>query len=95
MARANSHCLTGIRLAALCLFLLPVVARGLSTDKQQQIKIEADSATFDEKEGTSIYQGNVDLRQGTLNLQSQRMTVHIADDRIEFQGWLLSGSFHL
>ena len=82
MSRADSHCQTGIRLAALFLLLIPVVAQGLSTDREQQIKIEADTATFNEKEGTSIYQGNVNLRQGTLKLQSQRMTVHLADDQI-------------
>ena len=82
MKPADLFARTGIRLAALVLLLLPAMARGLSTDREQQIKIEADSATFSENEGTSIYEGNVKLEQGTLNLQSQRMTVHLANDRI-------------
>jgi lipopolysaccharide export system protein LptA len=82
MSQADAFRQTGFRLAALILLLLPVVARGLSTDRDQQIKIEADTATFSEKEGTSNYEGNVHLQQGTLNLRSQRMAVHLADDRI-------------
>ena len=30
--------------------------------------IEADKATYNEKQGVSIYQGNVHLSQGTLRL---------------------------
>ncbi|MGB5307081.1 MAG: lipopolysaccharide transport periplasmic protein LptA [Gammaproteobacteria bacterium] len=82
MSQAKSRCRGGLRPAALILLLLPVTAQALSTDREQQIMIEADSAAFDETEGISSYEGNVKLQQGTLKLQSERMTVHLADDRI-------------
>jgi lipopolysaccharide export system protein LptA len=69
--------------AALLLLCVPAMAQGLSSDRNQPITIEADSATLHEKEGRSIYKGNVHLQQGTLNLRGDMMTVLIADDEIE------------
>jgi lipopolysaccharide export system protein LptA len=68
---------------ALLLVFVPAMAQGLSSDRNQPITIEADRATLNEKDGSSIYEGNVHLQQGTLNLRGNRMTVQIADDEIE------------
>jgi lipopolysaccharide export system protein LptA len=80
-ARAVFACMTG-RLALLAL-LLPGMAWGLASDRDQPINIAADSATLDEKAGTGIYEGNVYLHQGTLQLHGSKMTVRLNNNRIE------------
>ena len=72
-----------IRLSALLLLCLPALTYGLAADRDQPITIEADRATFKEKESISIYQGNVYLNQGSLKLHGDTMTVYTKDDHIE------------
>jgi lipopolysaccharide export system protein LptA len=72
-----------MRLSALPLLCLPALAYGLASDRDQPITIEADRATLKEKEGISVYQGNVYLNQGTLKLHGDTMTVYTKDDHIE------------
>ncbi|MGB5260972.1 MAG: lipopolysaccharide transport periplasmic protein LptA [Gammaproteobacteria bacterium] len=71
------------RLAALLLALLPLLAWGLSSDRNQPIQIEADKATLDEDEGIIIYEGNVQLQQGSLLLRGSRVTVYISDNQLD------------
>jgi lipopolysaccharide export system protein LptA len=68
---------------AICFLSLPHPAWALSSDRDEPINIEADSATLHEKSGNSTYRGNVHLRQGTLHLTGDTMTVEMRDDRIE------------
>ncbi len=69
---------------ALALALLPCsLAWALSSDRDQPIHIESDKATLREKEGISVYTGNVHLRQGTLNMRGDSMTVTLKDNRID------------
>jgi lipopolysaccharide export system protein LptA len=65
------------------LLCLPLQVWGLSSDRDQPIHIESDSATFKEKEGISTYTGNVHLQQGTLRMQGDKMTVFLNDNRID------------
>jgi lipopolysaccharide export system protein LptA len=71
------------RLGALILLCLPALAYGLASDRQQPIRIEANTATLKEKEDVSIYHGNVYLHQGTLKLHGDTLTVHTKGDQIE------------
>lgn len=48
----------------------------LSTDKDQPISIEADSADIDDNKGISVYKGNVVVTQGSLSLWADTVTVH-------------------
>jgi lipopolysaccharide export system protein LptA len=69
---------------ALVLALLPCpLAWALSSDRDQPIHIESDKAMLQEKQGISVYTGNVHLRQGTLNMRGDRMTVTLKDNRID------------
>ena len=72
-----------MRLTTLLLLCLPALAYGLASDRDQPVTIEADKATMKEKEGISIYQGNVYLTQGTLKLHGDTMTVYTKDNHIE------------
>ena len=48
----------------------------LESDKEQPIELAADSVDIDESKGTSIYRGDVDLRQGSMHLQADVVTVY-------------------
>ena len=49
------------------------------TDKDQPIQLAADSVDVDEGTGISLYQGNVDLRQGNMQMLADKV-------RIKYQG---------
>jgi len=61
------------------LFILPLCLSGgvfaLPSDKDQPIELLADSADMDEARELSIYRGNVDMRQGSMHLLADEVTV--------------------
>ncbi len=83
MLMASYRVTGGLLGAALLLSLLPLSSRGLTSDRSQPMNIEADRATLNEKTGSSVYEGNVHLQQGTLVLQGSKMTVQLSDNAIE------------
>ena len=58
----------------------PALAVALSSDKQQPINIEADKLDIDESKQISTYQGNVELQQGSLNIQGDRIVFHFNEN---------------
>lgn len=48
----------------------------LPEDRDQPIRIEADEALRDEKQGFTRYQGNVKMDQGSLHIEADRITVY-------------------
>jgi len=69
-------------------------AQALSSDKDQPIELAADSVDVDEGRGHSVYKGNVELRQGSMLLQADTVTIRqqgkkpnriIAVGRVRFQ----------
>jgi len=69
MYRANA-------LLALLLIALTPLALALESDREQAIELAADSVDIDEGKGVSVYRGDVDLRQGSIRLQADVVTVH-------------------
>ena len=57
------------------LLLLSANSLALESDKTQPITIQADFAELNESIGTAIYQGNVQLSQGSLLIHSDRIVV--------------------
>ncbi|UZJ44819.1 lipopolysaccharide transport periplasmic protein LptA [Marinimicrobium sp. C6131] len=55
--------------------LAPAVA-ALPDDQQQPIYIESDRAERDGQKGIMLYEGDVRLRQGSLNIRAERLVVH-------------------
>jgi len=51
-------------------------ALALETDRDQPIRIVADSALRDERQGITIYTGNVDMQQGSLRLRADKVTIY-------------------
>ena len=54
---------------------------GLASDSDQPIAVEADSLEVREAENISIYEGNVSLVQGSLEIRSDRLVIHFNDSR--------------
>lgn len=60
--------------------LLGTEAQALPSDREQPIKVSADSASFDEKTGFAIYRGNVLVQQGTLEMRADEVTLTVDKD---------------
>lgn len=83
MAQADRQTTARLLGTALLLCLLPVTGWGLGSDRSQPMNIEADRATLNEKTGNSIYQGNVQVQQGSLVLEGSKMTVQLSNNEID------------
>jgi lipopolysaccharide export system protein LptA len=60
------------------LLLMAATAAGamaLESDRSQPIELAADSVDIDEGKGLSVYRGDVDLRQGSMRLRADVVTV--------------------
>jgi len=69
-------------LALLALSLLPVnVALALPDDRDQPMRITADTALRDEKQGMTVYNGNVHMVQGSLEIEADKLTIYHETDQ--------------
>lgn len=48
----------------------------LESDSKQPIYIESNAATYDEKKGESIYTGDVQVIQGSMQMNSDRLVIY-------------------
>lgn len=62
-------------LAALVLGLA-VPASGYTADRDQPIRIQANSATLDDRSNTAVYNGDVIITQGSMRLTGNRVTLN-------------------
>lgn len=86
-ASTLSRLCTGISVAVL--LLLSSLAAALPQDKDQPIHITADKAVRDEKKGVTVYSGNVFMKQGSMELEADLLTIYHDTDnasRIVAQG---------
>jgi len=58
-------------------------AAALDSDSKQPMYIEANSATYDEAKGETVYIGNVKTTQGSLEVNSDQMIVYQKDGKTE------------
>ena len=78
--------------AAACITLLtyPLPGKTLSTDRNQPINIEADRLDIDDARHISIYQGNVEMQQGSLHIRADKIIFHFTAEndmeRLEIEG---------
>lgn len=59
----------------------PWLAYGLPDDSKQPIRVEADSAVYDEGKGESVYDGNVHVTQGSLRAHGAHMVVTLENGK--------------
>ncbi len=58
----------GLLLASSSLLALP-------EDRKQPIRVQADSAELDDKQGVAVYRGNVIITQGTMKITGDTVTI--------------------
>lgn len=75
--------LTFLKLALLLSLYCSASANALPGDRQQPIKIESDHAIQDEKKRTTIYQGSVVIRQGTIKINADKVTVYSDANQVD------------
>ena len=68
--------------ALLLLPWVPATASAVPIDAEQPMHIRAQAAEFDHPNGRAVYLGEVEVRQGTLRVTGERMTVHYLDARL-------------
>ncbi|WP_456267574.1 lipopolysaccharide transport periplasmic protein LptA [Kushneria sp. AK178] len=64
--------------SALLLALLGQQAMALESDRQKPINIGADELNIDNRAGTAVYTGTVEVDQGTMKLRSSRVELQRA-----------------
>lgn len=64
----------------LALLYVPTTAQALPGDRDQPIHITADKALRDEVEGVTVYSGNVQLVQGSMELEADKLTIFHTTD---------------
>lgn len=67
----------------LILLMLAPGAWALDSDRQQPLKIVADSAVLSDKDGTATYTGNVILTQGSLKISASRLHIKTAMGKVD------------
>lgn len=64
------------RLILALILALPGIGNALPEDREQAIQIESNRAIRDEKAGTMIYIGNVELTQGSFKMLADRLEIY-------------------
>jgi lipopolysaccharide export system protein LptA len=59
-----------------CCILLSNSVFALATDSEQPINIAADKATIDDANGTAVYEGNVVITQGSIQINAVKVTLN-------------------
>lgn len=72
------------RILLLLLMGTSMLAQALPDDRDQPIQITANKAVRDEKGGVTVYSGNVQLVQGSMELEAEKLTIfHTSEDAEE------------
>ncbi len=65
------------------LALLATSVLAMPSDREQPIQIESDTAVRDDRAGTTVYEGDVVIEQGTMLINADKVTVYTVDRRID------------
>lgn len=57
------------------LFALAVPLSAVAQTNQAPVEVEADRLDLDQRAGTAVYSGNVDIRQGNMQLRGERVEI--------------------
>lgn len=67
------------------LLLLANQSQALSTDKNQELVVLAESAVVDKNTGSSVHSGNVTISQGTLTIAADEVEIITSNDGVVIQ----------
>lgn len=62
-------------LLSLCVALTSTHSWALPSDRDQPIRVQADSAELDDRQGVAVYRGGVVITQGTLKITGDTVTI--------------------
>jgi lipopolysaccharide export system protein LptA len=62
--------------------LLPLFACALPGDREQAIYIQSDRAERDERSGTTIYTGDVEVQQGSMRITADKVTISMNGEEV-------------
>jgi lipopolysaccharide export system protein LptA len=65
------------------LFMLPLSLWALESDRDQPLQLGADSLSIDESTGVSLYEGNVEITQGSMRLWADKLWVYHRQGKAE------------
>ena len=69
------------RLCAALLFAHSCLSFAISPDHNESIEIDADSAEFIEASGLTKYQGNVIIKQGSIIIAADEVTIYYQNNK--------------
>jgi lipopolysaccharide export system protein LptA len=64
------------------IFTTPFAA-ALQDDRQQPLRVVADTAEHNELSGVTVYTGNVIITQGSMRIEADTVTLHGRDNRVD------------
>ena len=67
----------------LLICMVSLTCHALPSDNEQEISIESDKASLNKLQGELIYTGNVELTQGSLTIQADKVTLTRNQDGIQ------------
>ena len=70
----------GAALMALVFSVISATSVALPDDREQPIRITADQALRDEKQGFTEYTGNVRMDQGSMHIEADKITIYHVDE---------------
>ena len=80
---AGARAAPALRTAALVAALaLASAAPARESDLLEPVDVSADRSEFDERAGTQVLEGNVDIRQGTMRIRADRIEIRLEDGRL-------------
>ena len=70
-------------LAACLLIVTALTASALKKDVEKPVYINADSVLFNKTKGLAVYEGNVSITQGTLEIKAYRIEINAPNNEIQ------------
>lgn len=67
---------------ALAIALITATALALPNDRQQAISIESDRVQRNDKTGLTVYEGAVEMTQGSINIKADKVTLHTVNKKL-------------
>lgn len=67
---------------SVAMLLISPLSFSLPEDSQKPILISSNSAIKDDKLGLTIYQGDVDIKQGSLNIKADKVTIYSVAEEV-------------
>ena len=80
-ARARGRALHAL-LAVIAFTALPASVRALPDDRDQPIYISSDRAERDERKGTTVYTGDVEIDQGSMHISASSVTIRESGESV-------------